>query len=98
MCADSPSSRWIGFSPNSQNSTGVSRVSSSVELIRPPKITTATGCRISLPGASAAEQQRHQGEGRPTSAVISTGVSRSSDAAHDHRLAEDLALEAHRLM
>jgi hypothetical protein len=64
--------------PNSQNSTGVSSVSSNVELTSPPKITTATGCRISLPGASAASSSGVSAKAA-TSAVISTGVSRSSE-------------------
>ena len=32
---------------------GVRKVSSSVELISPQKMTTATGCRISVPGRPA---------------------------------------------
>ena len=80
-CAGSASgrvSRWVAFSPKSQYSTGVSKVSSSVELTRPPKITTATGCRIYLPGASAASSSGVNAKAA-TSAVISTGVSRSSE-------------------
>jgi hypothetical protein len=72
------SSRSSAGLPHSQNISGVSRVSSSVELIRPPKITTATGCSTSLPGASAESSSGSRAKAA-TSAVISTGVRRSSE-------------------
>jgi hypothetical protein len=40
----------FGFSPHNQNIKGVSKLSSRVELIKPPKMTTASGCSTSLPG------------------------------------------------
>src|SRR5262249_46399113 len=68
--------RSSDFFPNRRNRTGVSTLSSRVALIRPPKIVTATGCRISLPGVAAS--MRSGNNAKPAeSAVISTGVSRS---------------------
>ena len=67
--------------------SGVRKVSSSVALIRPPKIVTATGCRISLPGVAASISSGTSAT-PADSAVISTGVSRSSAAAHDEVAAE----------
>ena len=40
--------------PNSQNNAGWTKKSSSVELIRPPRMTVATGYRTSFPGWPAA--------------------------------------------
>src|SRR5574343_79940 len=74
----SASKRSAAGRPNSQNSAGVTKVSSSVELIRPEKITTATGCRISVPGCSASNSSGASAKAA-TSAVISTGVRRSSE-------------------
>ena len=68
--------RASGLAPNFRNRTGVSSVSSSVELTRPPKIVTATGCRISRPGSPAPNSSGVSA--RPAhSAVMSTGDSRS---------------------
>ncbi len=44
----------------------------------PEKITTATGCRISVPGRSASNSSGASAKA-VTSAVISTGDSRSSE-------------------
>ncbi len=77
--------------------TGVMIVSSSVELTSPLKITTATGCRISLPGASAASR-RGTSANAATSAVISTGVSRSSDPRTIIFSPKRSPSKAHRLM
>ena len=71
---------------------GVSSVSSSVALSSPPKIVTATGCRISRPGCVGAEQQRQSARSPADSAVISTGVSRSRLPRTISRAAEGLAL------
>ncbi len=75
-CREPAMSRSSDFCPKRRNSTGVSSVSSSVALIRPPKIVTATGCRISLPGVAASISSGSSAT-PAASAVISTGVSRS---------------------
>ena len=49
---------------------GVRKVSSRVELINPEKMTTATGCRISVPGRSASNNNGASAKA-VTSAVIS---------------------------
>ena len=41
---------------------GVRTASSNVELNRPPKMVTATGCRISRPGSPAPSKERHERE------------------------------------
>ncbi|MOA15967.1 hypothetical protein D3C78_1361560 [compost metagenome] len=53
-------------------------MSSRVALMRPEKITTATGCRTSVPGCSASNSSGASANA-VTSAVISTGASRSSE-------------------
>jgi hypothetical protein len=48
-------SRCAGLRPNSQNIAGVKKVSSKAELIKPLKMTTATGYSTSVPGRSASD-------------------------------------------
>ena len=71
-------------------------VSSRVEEIRPPKIVMATGCRISLPGASAPIISGTSAS-PAESAVIRTGVNALEASAHDHLAAEPLALDQHEI-
>ncbi len=66
----------MGFLPNFQYSKGVNKVSNKVELIRPEKITIATGWSISLPGSSAAHN-KGMSANAVTIEVISTGDKRS---------------------
>ena len=75
---------------------GVRTVSSSVEVTSPPKMTMATGCRISLPGASAPIISGSSAK-PAESAVISTGVSRSRLPRTIIRAAEGLALAQHQI-
>jgi hypothetical protein len=53
-----------------------------VLVMRPPQITTATGCRISLPGSWAAMHERDQAM-PALSAVMRTGTTRFERASYD---------------